>query len=173
MQLIRFDGNKTGLVVELASGIHVVDVIASVGALVPDDPISHGILNGLLKTNGSWAQLLEHWEMARKGLRRLAVLAQAPGSTQVVLHRLNEVRDVLARPPNGIGSLDIRESDDAVQDPTGRDVIERQFGEMSASPFVTTGQPEQGNQFESRNRSEAVLLTVQFGERDGKPRESR
>jgi hypothetical protein len=58
MQLIRFDGNKTGLVVELASGIHVVDVIASVGALVPDDPISHGILNGLLKTNGSWAQLL-------------------------------------------------------------------------------------------------------------------
>jgi hypothetical protein len=108
--------------------------------------------------------------MARKGLRRLAVLAQAPGSTQVVLHRLNEVRDVLARPPNGIGSLDIRESDDAVQ---GRDVIERQFGEMSAAPFVTTGVPRQRNQFESRNRSEAVLLTVQFGERDGKPRESR
>src|SRR6195952_195130 len=166
MQMIRFDGNKTGLVVELASGIHVVDVIASVGALVPEDPISHGILNGLLKTNGSWAQLLEHWEMARKGLRRLAVLAQAPGSTQVVLHRLNEVRDVLARPPNGIGSLDIRESDDAVQDPTGRDGIERQFAESSAAPFVTTGVPRQRNQFESRNRSEAVLLTVQFGERD-------
>jgi hypothetical protein len=101
MQLIRFDGNKTGLVVELASGIHVVDVIASVGALVPEDPISHGILNGLLKANGSWAQLLEHWEMARKGLRRLAVLAQAPGSTRVVLRRLDEVRGVSARPRTG------------------------------------------------------------------------
>jgi len=168
MQLIRFDGNKTGLVVELASGIHVVDATASVGALVPDDPISHGILNGLLKANGSWAQLLEHWEMARKGLRRLAVLAQAPGSTQVVLHRLDEVRDVLARPPNGIASLDIRESDATAQDPTGRDVLERQFGEMSAAPFVTTGLPRQRNQFESRNRSEAVLLTVQFGKREAR-----
>ena len=99
MQLIRFDGNKTGLVVNLASGIHVVDVIASVGALTPEDPISHGILNGLLKSNSSWAQLLEHWEMARKGLRRLAVLAQAPGPTQIVLFRLDEVRCVSAHPP--------------------------------------------------------------------------
>jgi hypothetical protein len=99
MHLIRFDGNKTGLVIELASGIHVIDVVASIGALVPEDPISHGILNGLLKANGSWAQLLEHWEMARKGLRRLAVLAQAPGSTRVVLRRLDEVRGVSARPP--------------------------------------------------------------------------
>jgi hypothetical protein len=169
MQLIRFDGNKTGLVVELASGIHVVDVIASVGALAPEDPISHGILNGLLKDNGSWAQLLEHWEMARKGLHRLAVLARAPGSTQVVLRRPDEVRGVSARPPDGIGSLDIREFDATAQDPTGREVIERQFAESS----VTTGQPGQGNQFGSRNRSEAVLLTVQFGGREGKlPRES-
>ena len=111
MLLIRFDGNKTGLVVNLASGIHVVDVIASVGALALEDPISHGILNGLLKSNTSWAQLLEHWEMARKGLRRLAVLAQATGATQVVLFRLDEVRCVSAHPPNGIGSLDIREAE--------------------------------------------------------------
>jgi hypothetical protein len=51
--------------------------------------------------------------------------------------------------------------------------MERQFGEMSAAPFVTTDLPEQRNQFESRNRSEAVLLTVQFSEREGKVRESR
>jgi hypothetical protein len=173
MQLIQFDGNKTGLVIELASGIHVVDVIAIVGALVPEDPISHGILNGLLKANGSWAQLLEHWEMARKGLRRLAVLAQAPDSTQVVLRRFDEVRVVSARPPNGIGSLDIRESNATEQDPTGRDAIQQQFAGLSAAPFVTTDLPGQRNQFESRNRSEAVLLTVQFGEREGKARESR
>jgi len=79
MELIRIDGNKTGLVVELASGTHVVDVVASIGALAPEDPISHGVLNGLLKDNGSWAQLIQHWRMARMGLRRLAVLAQASG----------------------------------------------------------------------------------------------
>src|SRR5882757_4843879 len=127
MQFIRFDGNKTGLIVELASGILVVDVIASVGALAPEDPISHGILNGLLKDNGSWAQLLEHWEMARKGLGRLAVLARAPGPTRVVLCRLDEVHFGLARPPNGIASLDVLEPEALSQDPTGRAVMERQF----------------------------------------------
>ena len=134
MKLIRFDGNKTGLVVELASGIHVVDVIASIGALVPEDPISHGVLNGLLKDNGSWAQLIQHWEMARKGLRRLAVLAQASGPTQVVLRRLDEVRGPSARHVDGIGSLDIGELEAATQDPTGRKVMERQFSEASRGP---------------------------------------
>src|ERR1700730_6643335 len=152
MQLIRFDGNKTGLVVELGSGTHIVDVVASVGALVPQDPISHGILNGLLKDNGSWSQLLEHWDMARMGLRRLATLAHAHGPTQVVLCRLDDVRRVSAPPPNGIVSLDIQESEGFSQDPTGRDVMERQFDGTSAAPFVTTALPEQRNQFESRNR---------------------
>jgi hypothetical protein len=173
MQLIRFDGNKTGLVVELASGTHIVDVIASVGALVPEDPISHGILNGLLKSNTSWSQLLEHWDMARKGLRRLAALAHAPGPTQVVLCRLDDLRRVSARPPDGISSLDIQESDGFSRDPTGRDVMERQFDDTSAAPFVTTALPEQRNQFESRNRSGAELLTAQFGGREGKAPESK
>jgi hypothetical protein len=132
MKLIRFDGNKTGLVVELASGTHVVDVVASIGALALEDPISHGVLNGLLKDNGSWAQLIQHWGMARKGLRRLAVLAQASGP--VVLRRLDEVRGTSARHPDGIGSLDIGELEAATQDPTARKVMERQFSEASRGP---------------------------------------
>lgn len=173
MQLIRFDGNKTGLVVNLASGIHVVDVIASVGALVPEDPISHGILTGLLKSNSSWAQLLEHWEMARKGLRRLADLAQAPGPTQVVLLRFDELRCASAHPPNGIGSLDIREAEATSQDPTRRVAMQRQLGEISTAPFATTSLPERRNQFESRNRSGGALLTVHFGEREGKVQDAK
>jgi hypothetical protein len=173
MKLIRFDGNKTGLVVELASGTHVVDVIASVGALVPEDPISHGILNGLLKSNTSWSPLLEHWDMARKGLRRLAALAHAPGPTQVVLCRLEDVRRVSARPPNVIVSLDIQESEGFLRDPTGRDVMERQFDDTSAAPFVTTALPGQRNRFESRNRSGATLLTAQFGGRERRAPESK
>ena len=132
MKLIRFDGNKTGLVVELASGTHVVDVVASIGALTPEDPISHGVLNGLLKDNGSWAQLIQHWGMARMGLRRLAVLAQASGP--VVLRRLDEVRSTSACHPDGIGSLDIGELEAATQDPTARKVMERQFSEASRGP---------------------------------------
>src|SRR5258708_21969133 len=126
MKLIRFNGNKTGLVVELASGIHVVDVIASIGALVPEDPITHGVLNGLLKDNGSWAQLIQHWGMARKGLRRLAVLAQASGPTQVVLRRLDEGRGAAARHPDGLGRLNSGELWGGSQDAEAREVLERQ-----------------------------------------------
>jgi hypothetical protein len=64
MKLVRFDGGKTGLMVQLASGPNVIDVIGSLGALSPDDPISQGILNGILKDQGSWAPLIEHWEQA-------------------------------------------------------------------------------------------------------------
>src|SRR6202158_5441596 len=123
MKLIRFDGNKTGLVVELASGIHVVDVVASIGALIPGDPISHGVLNGLLKDNGSWAPLIQHWKMARSGLRRLAILAQTARSPQIVLRRLNDL-NVSSGQPDRINSLDIGELNAASQDPTGREVME-------------------------------------------------
>src|SRR6202041_3624889 len=92
MELVRFDHAKTGLVIELSSGPHVVDVVASIGALIPEDPISHGVLNGLLKDNGNWAPLIEHWKMARAGLRRLTILTQSGTSPQVVLRRYDEIR---------------------------------------------------------------------------------
>jgi hypothetical protein len=47
MKLVRFDGGKTGLMVQCASGPHVIDVIGSLGVLPPDDAISQGILNGI------------------------------------------------------------------------------------------------------------------------------
>jgi hypothetical protein len=61
MKLVRFDGGKTGLMVQLAAGLHVIDVIGSLGVLSPDDPVSHGILNGILKDKGNWAPLIAHW----------------------------------------------------------------------------------------------------------------
>jgi hypothetical protein len=160
MKLIRFDGNKTGLVVELASGTHVVDVVASIGALAPEDPISHGVLNGLLKDNGSWAQLIQHWGMARMGLRRLAVLAQASGP--VVLRRLDEVRGTSARHPDGIGSLDIGELEAATQDPTARKVMERQFSEASRGPpgsETTTKQFSDGPAEAAPSDNRVILLS--------------
>jgi hypothetical protein len=75
MKLVRFGDRRAGLVVDLKAGPHIIDVVASVGALLPDDPISNGVLNGILKDAGSWAPLIEHWPRASAGLRRLITLA--------------------------------------------------------------------------------------------------
>src|ERR1700738_4570369 len=133
MKLVRFDDDKTGLVVELSSGPHVVDVVASIGALIPGDSISHGVLNGLLKDNGSWAPLIQHWKMARCGLRRLAILAQTAGSSQIVVRRLDDLKEPPVQ-PDGINSLDIGELNATSQDPTGREAMERQFAETRPDP---------------------------------------
>jgi hypothetical protein len=130
MRLVRFDGGKTGLMVQLASGPHVLDVVGSLDALSPDDPISQGILNGILKDRGSWAPLIEHWEQARSGLRRLAWLALAnPDRPQLVIRRAGEAR--LAQPlgnPGRIATLDIGESSEVARDPTGCEAMKGQFG---------------------------------------------
>src|ERR1700722_2090522 len=76
-KLVRFDGGKTGLMVQLASGPHIIDVIGSLGVFSPGDPVSQGILNGILKDRASWAPLIEHWQHARIGLRQLASMALA------------------------------------------------------------------------------------------------
>jgi hypothetical protein len=102
MKLMRFDDDKTGLLVELPSGPHVIDVVTSIGALVPEHPISYGVLNGLLKEKGNWAPHIQRWKMARAGLRRLAILAQTAGSSQVVLRRPDEIRDLSIQYQDGI-----------------------------------------------------------------------
>jgi hypothetical protein len=138
-------------VVELPSGPHVIDVVASISALVPEDPISHGVLNGLLKDNGNWAPLIQHWKMARAGLRRLTVLAQSGGAPQVVLRRHDEIRGV--HDPDGIDSLDIRECEAIGADPTCREVMEQQFGGSPPDPA------RQGATSPSRNGSHEAQRT--------------
>ena len=159
MKLIRFDGGKTGLMVQLASGPHVIDVIGSLGALSPDDPISQGILNGILKDRGSWAPLIEHWQQARTGLRRLASLAFAnPDRPYLVICRADEAH--LALPlgnPGGIVSLDIAEAGEVAREPVGREAMERQFGIPSpAEAQATTIIP-----FRDKKRSVEISLPLQ------------
>ena len=129
MKLVRFDGGKTGLMVELPSGPHVLDVVGSLGALAPEDPISQGVLNGILKDAGKWAPLVEHWAMARIGLRRLGLLALAnPKEERLVIRRAEAAQ--IADPaddPNGIVAIDITDSNRIKLDPTGRRAMARQF----------------------------------------------
>jgi hypothetical protein len=159
VKLVRFDGGKTGLMVQFASGPHVIDVIGSLGALSPDDPISQGILNGILKDKGSWAPLIEHWEQARIGLRRLTALALAnPDRPHLVICRADEAR--LALPlgnPRGLAILDIVESSEVTQDPIGRKAMERQFGgPSSADTQVSSVIP-----FPDKIRSVEITLPLQ------------
>jgi hypothetical protein len=128
VKLVRFDGGKTGLMVQLASGLHIIDVIGSLGVFSPGDPVSQGILNGILKDRGSWAPLIEHWEQARTGLRRLASMALAnPNRPRLVMFRADEVSLAPLKNPGGIAALEIVESCEAARDPTGREAMERQF----------------------------------------------
>ena len=140
MKLVRFDGGKTGLTVQFASGPHIIDIIGSLGVLSPGDPISQGILNGILKDKGSWAPLIEHWERARIGLRRLASLALAnPDRPHLVICRADKVSmAMLSKNPGGIVTLDIVESSEVAQDPTGREAMERQFGVPSPADTQVT-----------------------------------
>jgi hypothetical protein len=133
VKLVRFDGGKTGLMVQLASGPHIIDVIGSLGVFSPGDPVSQGILNGILKDRGNWAPLIEHWEQARTGLRRLESIALAnPNRAHLVMYRADEVSLTL-KYPGGIAALDITESCEVAQDPTGRQTMERQFVVLSAA----------------------------------------
>ena len=39
MKLVQFDGGKTGLIVQHYSGLHVIDIIGSLGVFAPGDPL--------------------------------------------------------------------------------------------------------------------------------------
>lgn len=135
MKLVRFDGGRTGLMVELPSGPHVLDVVGSLGALAPDDPISQGVLNGILKDNGKWSALIEHWPLARVGLRRLSLLALAdPKGERLLIRRADEARIAdPAEDPNAIVAIDITVPNRIKLDPTGREAMTHQF---SVAPSV-------------------------------------
>lgn len=160
MKLIRFDDDRTGLVVELPSGTHVIDVVASVGALVPEDLISHGVLNGILKDKADWASLIQHWKMARAGLRRLASLARTPGSSQVVLRRYDEICGASSHYPDGIDSLDIGECDAIGPDPTGREVMERQFAGGPLDPKAMS--QSRDNSREAKRTDDRIIVLRPF-----------
>jgi hypothetical protein len=129
MKLVRFDDRKTGLLVQLPTGLHVIDVTASLSALLPEDPISNGVLNGILRDGGSWAPLIQHWEQVRVGLRRLALLARArPDYSSLVIRKLDEIRPGSSSVNRaGVAALEITELSEVAQDPTGREAMLRQI----------------------------------------------
>jgi len=114
MRLVRFGEARTGILLELPTGPHVLDIVASLSALSSEDPISHGILNGLLKDGGDWGALIRHWASARVGLAKLALMASnSPDHPGLVIHRRAEL-DAMPRSTwdDGIVALGIAEDHD-------------------------------------------------------------
>jgi hypothetical protein len=111
LKLVRFGEWRTGLVVELPTGPYVIDVVASVGTLLPEDPVSSGVLNGILRDGGSRAPLIEHWAHVRAGLRRMAQLAlRRPDHPGLIMHPFD---GIFVTPPSGnsggVATLEITE----------------------------------------------------------------
>ena len=139
MKLVRFDGGKTGLMVQLAAGLHVIHVIGSSGVLSPDDPVSQdsqrhperqrklGSVDRALGAGASW--------VATTGVADVSEFRPA----ELVVRRAEDVSlaSFLGN-PGGIVALDIVESSDAAQDPTGRDAMEGQFVALSAAATQVT-----------------------------------
>jgi hypothetical protein len=117
--------------------------VASVGALLPDDPISNGVLNGVLKDGGSWASLIEHWPRASAGMRRLITLAlKVPDHPRLVLRSYDDA-NVTLRDSGGIAALDISEAREfRLWDPTGRASMNTQFN-IALAPSVASDLSEE------------------------------
>ena len=114
MRLVRFGEARTGILLDLPTGPHVLDVVASVGALSSEDPISIGILNGILKDGGTWGPLIQHWASARVGLGKLVHMASStPFHPGLVIHRCAEL-DAPSKSTKGgeIVALGIAENDE-------------------------------------------------------------
>jgi hypothetical protein len=86
-----------------------------------------------LKDNGKWSALIEHWPLARVGLRRLSLLALAdPNGERLVVRRADEARITdPAEDPNAIVAIDITVPNKIKLDPTGREAMTRQFSVAS------------------------------------------
>jgi hypothetical protein len=138
MKFVRFGENRTGMVINLPAGTHVLDIVASVSVLLPEDPISNGIVNGILKDGGSWGPLVEHWPRVRTGLRKLATAAhRSPDHPHLVLRSWEDAR-VMPGGSSGIASMDISDSPTAASlDPTGRAAMTDRFSAAHQNPADT------------------------------------
>lgn len=130
MKLVRIGGEKIGLLVQLPTGPHAIDIAKSLGLFAAHDPISDGLINGVLKERCVWAALVNNWSYLRKPLELLARTALTnPDDPRLAIHPFAQQRQI-EDPPRGIVAIDIVDAADLdIHDPTGRLVMAREFNE--------------------------------------------
>jgi hypothetical protein len=133
MKLVRINRGEIGLLVELPTGPHAVDLAKSLGVFAAHDPVSGALINGALKEKSAWAAMIKHWHHVRMPLKLLArtVLAD-PDDPRLVLRPFVHGRQA-GESSAGIVALDITDAaDQDMNDPIGRLVMARQSGEPVA-----------------------------------------
>jgi hypothetical protein len=127
MKLVRLADGKIGLFVLLPKGAHAIDIASSLGVF-SHDPLSNGLLNGVLKDGHHWSLLVNHWAHLRSPLKKLQNVAlKSPDHPCLVLQSLVDGPGMAtaADPIIAIEITDIETFEE--QDPTGRRAMERQF----------------------------------------------
>jgi len=135
MNLVRIDGEKIGLLVQLRTGPHVIDIVESLGVFAARDPVSGSLINGVLKERCAWVALVNNWDYLRMPLKLLArtALTNADDS-RLAIYPFAYGRQT-TDPPRGIVAIDITDAADLeIHDPTGRLVMAKQFAEPVAEP---------------------------------------
>ena len=88
MKLVRMADGKIGLFVLLPKGAYAIDIASSLGVF-SHDPLSNGLLNGVLKDGHHWSLLVNHWAHLRSPLKRLQNIAlRSPDHPSLVLQPL-------------------------------------------------------------------------------------
>jgi hypothetical protein len=130
MKLVRMKAGKIGLLVQLPTGPHAVDIVGSLGVFAALDPASGALINGVLKERCAWVALVNNWTYLRMPLKLLARTALAsPDDPRLVISPIACGRP-MENPPRGIVAIDITDAADLEShDPTGRLAMTRQFSE--------------------------------------------
>lgn len=136
MKLVKFDGERTGLAIDLPSGPHIIDIAASLDALSSIDPVALGALGRIFDGGANWSTLLEQWDSAGSGLRQLEFLGRTnPHGCGIVILSSDQVRIATrSTAPGDIATLEILESPKATQNPTGWNAMSRQFSGAARDP---------------------------------------
>jgi hypothetical protein len=132
MKLVRMDGDKIGLLVELPTGPHVVDIVNSLGVFAAHDPVSGALINGVLKERCAWVALVNNWNYLRKPLKLLARTASTNADDSRLAICPFAYERQMNDPPRGIVAIDITDADPEICDPAGQLVVPRQFSEAMA-----------------------------------------
>jgi hypothetical protein len=127
MKLVKIADEKIGLVVLLPKGEYAIDIASSLGVL-SHDPLSIGLLNGVLKDGHHWSLLVNHWANLRWPLKKLENIAlRTPDHPSLVLRPLTDGPGT-ASAANPIIAIEITGVETfEEQDPTGRRAMKLQF----------------------------------------------
>jgi hypothetical protein len=130
MKLVTIDREKIGLLVQLPTGSHVVDIVKSLGVFATHNPMSGAFVSSALKQRCAWVALVSGWSYLRQSFEFLARTAlNNPDDPRVVIYP-TACRQLIEHPPRGIVAIDITDAADLdLHDPFARLVMARRPSE--------------------------------------------